>query len=289
MAVKVLRRLMPIPLLNAAAPTVRLTNPVTRAFSLALALFTAGASQIGMLAQAELVTEGFVVEMRGQWELRRAGTSNPLPVAVRTGVFAGDEIRKNTEQADAFVIVASYSGRLTRQASTFVVQPTKAPPGRIELLIRTIQTRCRETFITAAVRGGTQPNDAVVREEAAGVDLTPVFADARPGTYLVTFHDVSAEGAVTRLPRTTADVTVSPESARGPALGAGLYQLEVNEPAADFVGSAWIRVLSGRAYETAAADFAGLRDAAERDDELVLVGNAIARTYLALADGRFLR
>jgi hypothetical protein len=227
---------------------------------------------------------GFVVQVRGDWELWRAGRAQPI--AVRSILHVGDEVRKSATDPDAFVIAALYSGKMPQHVSDFRIEPAPQA-GRFALVMRTIHSRFREDFITAAVRGGSSLTDAVVRGDAGGLDLVPVFAAVPPGRYSVTFYRVDDEGSVVRPAHATAAVAVQPGSARGPTLDNGLYQLEVTDPAAGVAGTAWIRVLTGPAYETASADLGMLEAAADaRDARLQRANDAIRRTYLLVANGQ---
>src|SRR5262245_14319261 len=98
------------------------------------------------LLWAQQDAAGFVVQVGGQWELIRRGASRPETVAVRTMLRVGDELRRAPGTTGAFVIVALYSGEVPRHTDAFVVTAPERP-GRIGLLVRTLQSYFRESFI----------------------------------------------------------------------------------------------------------------------------------------------
>jgi hypothetical protein len=234
--------------------------------------------------QAPPDAAGFVVDLHGSWEIARAGTAATLPAARRVAVNAGDVIRKRGDDPAAFVIVALYTGTMMESKKDEVIVPPAPRSGAMGRVMRAIQQRFQEGFISASVRGGRDFHDAIVKADQRRTDLSDVFKGADPGAYTVTVHALDSNGVVGPA-RTMARIEAGAGAVSIAALAPGLYQVDISGGPAGAAGSAWIRVMPADRYGAAAREFAQLPspgDAPGHDAQNAARG--IARTYLIVLD-----
>jgi hypothetical protein len=239
----------------------------------------------GSLPAAQVSDIGFVADVRGRWEIVRGTPPITVSAQRRLTVSEGDRLRRVNDDPASFVVIAFYTGELQKYTTTATL-PALARAGLRERFMRAIQARVQDGFISAAVRGGTRVNDAVVRSDGGQTDLATVFAGAEPGPYSLTVYALDKDGAIVRPALTTARVQTS-GNARVAALAPGLYQIDVADGRGQAVGNAWILSVEPDRFDEAASTMRQLSPAAtERDMDLRATARALSRACLLTLNDR---
>jgi len=251
---------------------------------LLIASGAAGRTRAAAAAQSvQASAAGFVVDVKGRWELARPGAA-PMPLTRKTVVNAGDTLRRGDDDPASYVIVALYTGVVEKYVVTRTV-PARAESTVFGRIVRAIQQRFEEGFVTASVRGGGDLPDAVVEATPDRMDVSAVLRGLGAGTYTVTAYPVlngrassSARAAERVNAAATGAVAIAP-------LPPGVYQLDVSGSNPAEGGRAWIAVVAPDRYADAARAFVTRPGAnVSGDADMRAAARAMARAYLIVLD-----
>lgn len=245
-------------------------------------LCTLGLVAAGLLLQSTGRDAGFVFTVSGRWELVSPGGARPVtPPAI---VHDGDVLQKADDDPSSSVVLALYTGekKLYTMTTTIASAPAASALARI---LKQIQQRFEEGFVSASVRGGEEFKDGVIRAQAGGTDLSAVIGGPRGASYQVAAYPVRAARA-SSTPVARGRVRTTAAGGTFPPLAPGLYQLAINGQGPGSAGTAWILIVQPERYAEVARTFAELSGVdAGAGPEIRAAARSLARAYLLVLDG----
>ncbi len=218
-----------------------------------------------------------VYELRGQWIVEGAP---PRVLAPGTALPGGAEIRPpGVASQDNYLVVIYGDGEPVRfecpghcksaiRLKTYTDLQRRGVWAERWQAIERLFWGNQKRYVAAITRGPSLP-DAVLRQTADGVDVTPLLAGAAPGEFTLRFRPLSASAST--VPNST-DVTTGPgRRALVKDLPRGLYEVSAraNDGPVDDLGSAWVFVAPVAEYDTAVTSLADVRAALDAWGELL--------------------